>query len=493
MAILTLRPNGAGNQQNWNAEGGDYTRVDETSSDGDTTRLYSPTDNVVATFAMEDHTSESGTINSVTVYIYTRGLDPISNTVQLAVRTGGTDYFSSTQTYNNTSYHNELNVWTTNPNTSAAWTWSEIDALEAGMKRIGGGGQAVTQVWVEVDYNTASVEQEGFRWRTDDGSESAATWLASQDSNITRAESLNTRLRILLNTTGDLGAQKFILMYKKSTDGTYIPVPTSGTDAITLAASSQITASGENTTAQLTAPSGKSTSDFDAGRIQDDENPADSVTISSDGYTELEWSLVANAAAVDSGVYQFRVYKYLETLNATEITTGGTPSASIDNPPSEGADEGFDNSIDTKWGGYGGSAPWWLKYDLGSGVSAVVKQYKMTSANDDATRDPYDFKLQGSNDDSSWTDVDTQTAQTWSGRKVTNTYNCTGNNTAYRYYRLYISANSGAGGFYNMQLGELWLYEYNDPIAIDTYTVTPEWTIGSEAAAANSNFFMFFN
>ena len=153
MATLTLRPNGAGNQQGWDAEGGDYTRVDEVISDGDTTRLYTPTDNKVATFAMQDHTSETGTINSVTVYLNTRGLDPISNDVQLAIRTNSTDYFSSTQNYNNTSYHEESNVWSTNPNTASAWTWSEIDALEAGMKRITGGGQAVTQVWMVVDYS----------------------------------------------------------------------------------------------------------------------------------------------------------------------------------------------------------------------------------------------------------------------------------------------------------------------------------------------------
>ena len=39
---------------------------------------------------------------------------------------------------------------------------------------------------------------------------------------------------------------------------------------IELAASSNITASGENTTVQLTAPAGKTTADFVAGRIQDD-------------------------------------------------------------------------------------------------------------------------------------------------------------------------------------------------------------------------------
>lgn len=160
MADLTIRPNGAGNQQGWNAEGGDYTRVDEVSSDGDTTRLYSPTANAVATFAMENHTSESGAISNVRVYIKTRGLDPISNVVQLAVRIGGTDYFSGNKTYNNTSYHDEFNDWATNPNSGVAWTWTDIDNLEAGMKRISGGGQAVTQVWAVVTYSAGTASND---------------------------------------------------------------------------------------------------------------------------------------------------------------------------------------------------------------------------------------------------------------------------------------------------------------------------------------------
>lgn len=490
MATLTLRPNGAGNQQGWNAEGGDYTRVDESSSDGDTTRLYSPTDNAVATFAMEDHTSQEGVINSVTVYIYTKGLDPVSNTVQLAVRTGGADYFSSTQTYNNTSYHNESNAWSTNPGTSAAWTWSEIDALEAGMKRIGGGGQAVTMVWMEVDYTPATIEQEGFRFRDDDGSETTATWLANQDTNITRAKSTNTRLRLLLNATGNPDTRKYYLYYKLSTDGTYIPVPTSGSGPITLSASSNITASGEATTALLTAPAGKSTSDFVAGRMQDDENPADTIDITTDDYTELEWSLIANAAATNGDIYQFRTYKYLETF-AAELTTGGTASALGENAPNETAAKAFDDDSATKWLHFTGSATW-LKYDFGSGVAWLVTKYAITSANDDDTRDPKDFELQGSNDNSAWTTVDTVTGETFASRGLRKEFTCdTPGTTAYRYYRFYINANNGNGSI--TQLAEIQLYRLSDPVAADTYTVTPEWTIGSEAVAVNSNFFMFFN
>lgn len=87
--------------------------------------------------------------------------------------------------------------------------------------------------------------------------------------------------------------------------------------AFALAASSNITASGEATTAQLTAPAGKSSgSDFLAGRIQDDENPADSVNLSTDEYTEFEFCLASTADAEASAVYQFRI-----TNNGTAIDT----------------------------------------------------------------------------------------------------------------------------------------------------------------------------
>jgi hypothetical protein len=89
---------------------------------------------------------------------------------------------------------------------------------------------------------------------------------------------------------------------------------------IQLSASGNITASGENTTVQLTAPSGKSTSDFVAGRIQDDENPADAINITADDYTEVEWCMQATANAANDDVYQFRVTANGVALNTYSVT-----------------------------------------------------------------------------------------------------------------------------------------------------------------------------
>lgn len=91
-------------------------------------------------------------------------------------------------------------------------------------------------------------------------------------------------------------------------------------------------ADGDNTTAQLTAPSGKTTSNFTTGKMSEGINPVPSIDIGEDGYTELEWCLQATAEATNGEVFQFRV-----TYNGTPLDgyvtypqwTVGTPS----NPP----------------------------------------------------------------------------------------------------------------------------------------------------------------
>ena len=60
-------------------------------------------------------------------------------------------------------------------------------------------------------------DQEGARFGNDDGSESAHTFAAAQDANITAPIGARV-LRVLINTTGDEPAAAFQLEYKKVTD-----------------------------------------------------------------------------------------------------------------------------------------------------------------------------------------------------------------------------------------------------------------------------------
>jgi len=62
--------------------------------------------------------------------------------------------------------------------------------------------------------DAGTVEQEGFRFRSDDGSESGASWLAAQDTDIIQPKTTNTRLRMLLNGTLDRGSEQYRLEFR---------------------------------------------------------------------------------------------------------------------------------------------------------------------------------------------------------------------------------------------------------------------------------------
>ena len=65
----------------------------------------------------------------------------------------------------------------------------------------------------------ATIDQEGFRFRNDDGGETTATWKAEQDINITLQSDTAFRLRVLLNPTLDPDSMDFQLEYRYKPSG----------------------------------------------------------------------------------------------------------------------------------------------------------------------------------------------------------------------------------------------------------------------------------
>ncbi len=125
------------------------------------------------TYNLDDHSLGSGAINSVMVYVISKGTDSEdTHAAKTVIRTYDTDYFG-TNTLLPTSYTELSTTYTTNPNTGLAWTWGEIDALEAGVKHYdnGVGGVRTTQVYIYIDYG-ASYE----------GEITADTWWLVQNS-----------------------------------------------------------------------------------------------------------------------------------------------------------------------------------------------------------------------------------------------------------------------------------------------------------------------
>jgi predicted alpha-1,2-mannosidase len=113
-------------------------------------------------------------------------------------------------------------------------------------------------------------------------------------------------------------------------------------------------------------------------------------------------------------------------------------TANSDNPPNETAQKAADEDPNTKWLTFNSTG--WLQYRLSGDVT--VKKYALTSANDSPGRDPKDFQLQGSQDGSHWTTVDSRTGQDFPGRFKSHVYDVA-NPGAYSYYRLNVSLNHG--------------------------------------------------
>ncbi len=130
----------------------------------------------------------------------------------------------------------------------------------------------------------------------------------------------------------------------------------------------------------------------------------------------------------------------------------------------------FNNAVSSgQWTGQNNGSEW-VKIDFGSGVSHIILWYAIGC--NEVNRVPKDWTLQGSNDDTNWTTIDTVTNQTgWSNPSIRNFY-CDDVSTAYRYFKFVITANVGAGTY--TQVEEFYLY------AKETGTPTRK-TIGSYA------------
>jgi glucose/arabinose dehydrogenase/PKD repeat protein len=121
------------------------------------------------------------------------------------------------------------------------------------------------------------------------------------------------------------------------------------------------------------------------------------------------------------------------TDKVAEVTANGENSGS-----GEVKENLVDHDPGTKWLVFEPTG--WVQFRFSEPVDVV--RYALTSANDFAGRDPKNWTLQGSNDGTTWTDVDTRTNETWPDRFVKRKFTVT-NTTVYSHYRLNITANSG--------------------------------------------------
>jgi len=156
-----------------------------------------------------------------------------------------------------------------------------------------------------------------------------------------------------------------------------------------------------------------------------------------------------NSAGTSGNSPQF--YGSLLPAQMVDIAFGGTPNDSAGN--SSNAANAFDQNPGSQWF-YSGTSGW-VQYDFGANNAQVVKRYTVSEADTIAARDPKDWQFQGSQDGSNWTTLDSESGQAFAYWYQQLTYNLS-NTTAYRYYRLNVTANNGDSTF--LHIGELGLW-----------------------------------
>ncbi len=132
----------------------------------------------------------------------------------------------------------------------------------------------------------------------------------------------------------------------------------------------------------------------------------------------------------------------LQPIDVTDAAIAQFPGS----PAAENADMLTDADPATKFLTFHDRA--WVQYAMNQ--PTIVRSYALTSANDYPGRDPKSWTLQGSKDGARWETLDTQSDQIFPDRAARRQFGF-GNNIAYSYYRLSITAN---GGDVNTQLAD---------------------------------------
>jgi hypothetical protein len=139
----------------------------------------------------------------------------------------------------------------------------------------------------------------------------------------------------------------------------------------------------------------------------------------------------------------------------------------------------FDDSTGGDFWGSGGTTGW-VELDVGLGNTRLLTNYDVKAPYATASdTSPMDWTMEGSNDEAAWDVLDTVAGQAgWANNEI-RSFVCDVATTAYRYFRLNVSANNGDPNY--LRVGELYLY-MADPVlatpARDTQDVV-------EYAAAN--------
>jgi|WetSurSiteA1Bulk_404760.scaffolds.fasta_scaffold05608_2 hypothetical protein len=145
------------------------------------------------------------------------------------------------------------------------------------------------------------------------------------------------------------------------------------------------------------------------------------------------------------------------SIGATDLTTGRGAYTTANSYYYTSANAVDDNSS-SDWASSDGTLPAWIKIDLGAGVTKRIGRYSIGRAgNDGGSAYITQWKLQGSNDDSNWTDIDSRTGETFSSPGQLRSFDVTSplSYGEFRYFRVYITARASW-----VTISEWELFEY---------------------------------
>ena len=160
---IILRPVGPGDETGITSQypdsGEHWDKVDDTSSDGDSTYIYTsiPTwEEDLYNTANHSSQTAGGDIQYIEVFMISR---TSSNATQASayvhIKTNGVEYNGTSENLT-TSYAEYSYSWNTNPQSGSPWTWNEIDGLQIGIGMRRGGvviDSLCTQVYADINFD----------------------------------------------------------------------------------------------------------------------------------------------------------------------------------------------------------------------------------------------------------------------------------------------------------------------------------------------------
>lgn len=134
-----IDPNGNGNSSQWAGSDGNsvdnYLLVDESTPNDDTDYISSSTVGDIDLFTYSNVTPTTGTVACVVVNMWARKDDAGTRTIAAVSRDSGTNSVGDNKDLA-TNYARYRQFWQLNPLTAAAWTITEVNADEFGVKAV---------------------------------------------------------------------------------------------------------------------------------------------------------------------------------------------------------------------------------------------------------------------------------------------------------------------------------------------------------------------